>query len=150
QCHQRLLRDRPSAGGHDGARYCREGQGGALDFYVRQRRSGDRRASRWRRGQGAHLDGLHGDEQIAVCKRGARCDGPFDFGGSKMLPKAILRASALAALLVGLTAAAAAKGAEKVDQAAIAKTVKAEVAEQIAGINAHDPVKATKWEADDI
>ena len=35
-------------------------------------------------------------------------------------------------------------------QAAIAKTIKADVAQVVAGINAHDPVKTTAYDAPDI
>lgn len=63
--------------------------------------------------------------------------------------------SVRAAILLGLTplafvSAAAAKPAKAPSRAAIEKIVKSEVAEQIAGINAHDAVAATKWEANDI
>ena len=36
------------------------------------------------------------------------------------------------------------------DQSAIAKTIKADVAHVVAGINAHDPIKTTAYDAPDI
>jgi ketosteroid isomerase-like protein len=53
------------------------------------------------------------------------------------------------ATLLGVLAAGVAD-AKPVDKASIEKIVKSEVAEQIAGINAHDAEKATRWEADNI
>ena len=37
-----------------------------------------------------------------------------------------------------------------IDQSAIAKTIKAAVAQVVAGINAHDPIKTTAYDAPDI
>ncbi|MBZ5653181.1 MAG: hypothetical protein LAO18_22170, partial [Acidobacteriia bacterium] len=37
-----------------------------------------------------------------------------------------------------------------IDQSAIAETIKAVVAQVVAGINAHDPIKTTAYDAPDI
>ena len=66
---------------------------------------------------------------------------------SKIL-RVVLFAALSATLVVG--AAVAQTTAHKVDTAAIATTIKAEMGETYAGINAHDVAQATKWEADDI
>src|SRR5579864_911395 len=42
------------------------------------------------------------------------------------------------------------RAAASVDTAAIAETIKADVAQLVAGINAHDPVKATLYDAPNI
>lgn len=60
----------------------------------------------------------------------------------------VLRVASACTLALSLTpGAASAKAPAKVEKAAIAKAVKSEMAEEIAGINAHDLASATKWEA---
>jgi ketosteroid isomerase-like protein len=55
-------------------------------------------------------------------------------------------------LLLGLAAIGGAswRAAASVDTAVIAETIKADVAQLVAGINAHDPVKATAYDAPNI
>jgi ketosteroid isomerase-like protein len=60
--------------------------------------------------------------------------------------RAALPALALAAAALGGQAVAAAPA----DAARIAREIKSEVAQQAAGINAHDPVRATAFEAPDV
>lgn len=57
--------------------------------------------------------------------------------------------SAVAAACVGLALAGAAQ-AGSLKQDRISQRIRAAVAETIAGINAHDPVRATAFEADDV
>jgi ketosteroid isomerase-like protein len=50
-------------------------------------------------------------------------------------------------LLLLAFAAASATAAESVDTSVVAETIKTEVAQLVAGINAHDPAKATAYDA---
>ena len=51
---------------------------------------------------------------------------------------------------IAAVGAAAWARAMAVDQSAIAETIKADVAQVVAGINAHDPIKTTAYDAPDI
>jgi hypothetical protein len=57
---------------------------------------------------------------------------------------------ALVAGLAALLASAGGAGASVQSNVAIARTIKADIAKIIAGINAHDVARATQFDADDI
>ena len=58
--------------------------------------------------------------------------------------------AALAAFSISLCLGAGSASAAAADRGAIARTIKGEVAQLMAGINAHDPVKATLFDAPDV
>ena len=56
----------------------------------------------------------------------------------------------LVLLMFAVAGSASSTTAQSVDTAAIAKTIRADVAQLVAGLNAHDPVKTTAYDAANI